>query len=202
MTIESANSGTGRSSSDQVVFWVTLVRGILAITLGLALLIQPVKVHSFLITSMGIFWLVSGVMSIRWGLSGRRARGLPLLAGVVGVLAGLAAITRRFELLDGVFSDTLAITVLGVAILLTGLMHMLGGFRTDQDATRQLSRLSILLGLFEVVLGGALVLEPLDQGVVIYVGASIWAIVGGTILVSDALRLHSKMRTASRADRS
>jgi len=93
-----------------------------------------------------------------------------------------------------VFSDTLAITILGIAILLTGLMHMIGGFRTGQDATRQLSRLSILLGLFEVVLGGALVLQPLDQGLVIYVGASVWAMVGGTILVGDALRLRSRAR--------
>ena len=124
---------------------------------ALALLVRPVKVHSFLITSMGMFWLVSGVMSIRWGLSGRRARGLPLLAGIVGVMAGLAAISRRFQPLDAVTSDTLAITVLGVAILLTGLMHMLGGFRTGEDATRQLSRLSLILGLFEVVLGAALI---------------------------------------------
>jgi uncharacterized membrane protein HdeD (DUF308 family) len=179
------------------MFWVTLMRGILAMTLGVALLIQPDKVRAFLITSMGIFWLVSGVMSIRWGLSGRRARGMPLLAGVVGVLAGLAAISRRFELLDAVFSDTLAITILGIAILLTGLMHMLGGFRTAEDATRQLSRLSILLGLFEVVLGLALVVQPLDQGLIIYLGASIWAMVGGTILIGDALRLRSRARAAS-----
>jgi uncharacterized membrane protein HdeD (DUF308 family) len=84
------------SSGIQVVIWVTLVRGILALTLGLALLIQPVKVHSFLITSMGIFWLVSGVMSIRWGLSGRRARGMPLLAGIVGVLrTGAGTVHQR-----------------------------------------------------------------------------------------------------------
>ena len=194
MTTETSNSGGRRSSTDQVVFWIILVRGILAITLGLTLLLQPDKVRPFLITSMGIFWLVSGAMSIRWGLSGRRARGMPLLAGVVGMLAGLAAISRRFELLDAVFSDTVAITLLGIAILLTGLMHMLGGFRTGRDANRQLSRLSILLGLFEVVLGGALTLEPLDQGMIIYVGASIWAMVGGTILIGDALRLRSRAR--------
>jgi uncharacterized membrane protein HdeD (DUF308 family) len=122
---------------------------------------------------------------------------MPLLAGIVGVLAGLAAISRRFDLLGAVFSDAVAITVLGIAILLTGLMHMLGGFRTAEDANRQLSRLSILLGLFEVVLGGALILEPLDQGMIIYIGASIWAMVGGTILIGDALRLRSRARAAS-----
>jgi uncharacterized membrane protein HdeD (DUF308 family) len=197
MTTETSNAGGGQSSSVQVVIGVTLVRGVLAITLGLAMLIQPVKVRPFLITSMGMFWLVSGVMSIRWGLSGRRARGMPLLAGIVSVLAGLSAMSRRFEVLDAVVSDTLAITMLGAAILLTGLMHVLGGFRTGEETTRQLSRLSILLGIFEVVLGGALVMQPLDQGVIIYVGASIWAIVGGAILIGDALRLRSRTRAAS-----
>lgn len=182
------------SGSVQVVFWITIVRGLMAVTLGLALLIQPVKVRPFLITSMGVFWLVSGAMSIRWGLSGQRARGLPLLAGIVGVLAGLTAMSRRFPLLDALVSESLVITVLGVAILFTGLMHMLGGFRTGKGATRQLSRLSLLLGFFEVVLGGTLVVQPLDQGMIIYVGASIWAMIGGAILIGDALNLRSRAR--------
>jgi uncharacterized membrane protein HdeD (DUF308 family) len=67
MTTGTTDSGGRQTSSDQVMFWVTLVRGILAITLGVALLIQPVKVRPFLITSMGMFWLVGGVMSISLG---------------------------------------------------------------------------------------------------------------------------------------
>ncbi len=190
MTTGTTDSGNRQSSSDQVMFWVTLMRGILAITLGVALLILPDKVRAFLITSMGIFWLVSGVMSIRWGLTGRRARGLPLLAGVVGVLAGIMAISRRFLQLDSLVSETLIITILGVAILLTGVMHLIGGFRTGEDASRQWSWMSFILGLFEFVLGAALIMEPLDQGLVIYFGASIWAILGGIILFGDALRLR------------
>ncbi len=197
MTTGTTDSGNRQSSSDQVMFWVTLMRGILAVTLGVALLIQPDKVRAFLITSMGIFWLVGGVMSIRWGLTGRRARGLPLLAGVVGVLAGIMAISRRFLQLDSLVSETLIITILGVAILLTGVMHLIGGFRTGEDASRQWSWMSFILGLFEFVLGAALIMEPLDQGLVIYFGASIWAMLGGLILFGDALRLRSKARRAA-----
>jgi len=162
----------------------------MAITLGLVLWIQPQKVRSFLITSMGMFWLISGAMSIRWGLSGKRSRGLPLLAGIVGVLAGLTALSRRFELLDTLFSDVLVITVLGIAILLTGLMHMLGGFRTGEDASRERSWASIFMGVFEFIMGGMLILEPMRQGTLIYLGVSIWAIIGGVILIGDALRLR------------
>jgi uncharacterized membrane protein HdeD (DUF308 family) len=194
MTTESSKKGDKQTNNLQIMFWVTLLRGLMAITLGLALWIQPQKLRPFLITSMGMFWLVSGVMSIRWGLSGKRTRGLPLLAGIVGVLAGLVALSRRFELLDALVSDVLAITVLGIAILLTGLMHMIGGFRTGEDASRERSWTSFLMGLFEFIMGGMLILEPMRQGTLIYIGVSIWAIIGGVILIGDALRLRSRVR--------
>jgi len=197
MTTGTTDSDIRQTGSAQVMFWVTLVRGMLAMTLGVALLIQPDKVRPFLITSMGIFWLLSGVMSIRWGVSGKRTRGLPLLAGVIGVLAGITAISRRFLQLDSLVSESLIITMLGVAILLTGVMHLIGGFRTGEDASRQWSWMSFILGLFEFVLGAALIMEPLDQGLVIYFGASIWAMLGGLILFGDALRLRSKARRAA-----
>jgi uncharacterized membrane protein HdeD (DUF308 family) len=197
MTTETTSSDSRQNSSTQVMFWVTLARGILAITLGVALLIQPNKVRPFLITSMGMFWLAGGVMSIRWGVSGKQTRGLPLLAGVVGVLAGLMAISRRFLQLDNFVSEILIITILGVAILLTGVMHLIGGFRTGEGASRQWSWMSFILGLFEFVLGLALIIEPLDQGLVIYFGASIWAMLGGIILFGDALRLRSRARGAA-----
>jgi len=193
MGTEISKKGDKQTNNLQIMFWVTLLRGIMAITLGLTLWIQPQKLRPFLITSMGMFWLVSGVMSIRWGLSGRRARGMPLLAGIVGVLAGLAALSRRFDLLDTLISDVLAITVLGIAILLTGLMHMLGGFRTGEDASREWSWTSFLMGFFEFVMGAMLIIEPMRQGTVIYLGVSIWAIIGGVILIGDALRLRSNV---------
>jgi uncharacterized membrane protein HdeD (DUF308 family) len=194
MTMDRSDTDDRQTTSDKVMFWVTLLRGLMAITLGLVLWIQPQKVRPFLITSMGMFWLVSGVMSIRWGLSGKRARGMPLLAGIVGVLAGLAALSRRFELLVILFSDVLAITVLGIAILLTGLMHMLGGFRTREGASPEWSWTSFLMGFFEFIMGGMLILEPMRQGTLIYLGVSIWAIIGGVILIGDALRLRSKVQ--------
>ena len=194
MTTERSDTDDRQSSSDKVMFWVTLLRGFMAITLGLALWIQPQKLRPFLIMSMGMFWLVSGVMSIRWGLSGKRARGMPLLAGIVGVLAGLAALSRRFDLLDTLVSDVLVITVLGTAILLTGLMHMLGGFRTGEEASRERSWTSFLMGLFEFIMGAMLILEPMRQGTLIYLGVSIWAMIGGVILIGDALRLRSRVR--------
>ncbi len=79
-----------------MAFVITLIRGMFAIILGVALLFQPDKTRPLLVSFMGMFWLGSGIISLRWGVHGERARGLSLLAGAAGVLAGLGMLSRRF----------------------------------------------------------------------------------------------------------
>ena len=179
-------------------FWITLVRGIFAISLGLALLVQPERARPMLVNFFGVYWLMAGLVSIRWGARGERARGLPLVAGVVGVLTGLVAIGR--SLMRGVFSEVMVLYLLGTVILLTGVLHMFGGFRTGEPRQRQWSWGSLLLGLFEVVLGALLLVEPFERGPMINLLAAVWALVGGALLIGDALRVRALARRASQAD--
>lgn len=179
-------------------FWIPLIRGLFAISLGLALLIQPDRSRPTLVNFMGMYWLMSGILSIRWGVRGQRPRRLSVLAGVVGVLAGIAALTRNAGL--GLLSEIAIIYLLGSVILLTGVLHMAGGFRTGEDRARQWSWGSFLLGLFEVVLGAMLLIAPLERGPAIYLAASVWAFLGGGMLIGDALRVRAQALRASQAD--
>ena len=175
-----------------MAFWVTLFRGLLAISLGVVLLFLPGKALPMLANFMGIFWLLAGVTSLRWSASGERARGLSLVAGVIGVLAGLVMISRH--LTDNVVSFTTLLDILAVVILLTGLLHIVGGFRTGEDAARQRSWTSVLLGVFEVVLGILLLITraaaPTGFGRPTYLAFTIWALIGGLILIGEALRVR------------
>jgi uncharacterized membrane protein HdeD (DUF308 family) len=171
-----------------VAFWITLIRGILAISLGTALLIQPDKPLPMLANFMGMYWLVAGIMSLRWGASGERARGFPVLAGVIGIMAGLGMLSRR--LAPSYVAEEVFFSVLGLVILLTGLLHIFGGFRKSPSQAREWSWTSFLLGLFEVILGLMLVVSPLTRDVWVYMAAGIWALIGGAILITDALRLR------------
>ncbi len=76
-------------------WWLSLIRGIVALLLGIALLLIPVSGKHLLVRYMGIFWLVTGASSLRWGLHGARATRLWLLAGIVGVLGGLVLIFHQ-----------------------------------------------------------------------------------------------------------
>lgn len=179
-------------------FWITLVRGIFAISLGLALVVQPDRARPMLANFFGMYWLMAGLVSIRWGARGERARGLPLVAGVVGVLTGLVAIGR--VLISGVLSEVLVLYLLGTVILLTGVLHMFGGFRTGEERERQWSWGSFLLGFFEIVLGAILIIEPLERGQGLNLAATVWALVGGAMLIGDALRVRAQALRASGSD--
>jgi uncharacterized membrane protein HdeD (DUF308 family) len=177
-----------------MAFWITLIRGMLAVALGVTLLFWPDKARPMLVNFMGMFWLVSGIVSLRWGVHGERARGLSLLAGAAGLLAGVGMLSRRFT--QGMVGEDVLLSVIGLIILLTGVMHIVGGFRTGPEvrhlfsANRQWSWTAFLLGLFEMILGLILVVEPMNRGPAVYSAASVWALVGGAILLGDALRIR------------
>ena len=172
----------------QTIFTITLIRGILALSLGVVLLFQPEKTRPMLANFMGMFWMVSGIFSLRWGAFGERAKRVAIIAGVVGVLAGLATLTRG--LTNAWVREDILLSLLGVTILLTGILHAFGGFQTG-EAHRRLRLTSVLLGVFEIVLGIMLIVEPMGRSTFFYIVVSAWALIGGFILITDAIRLRS-----------
>jgi uncharacterized membrane protein HdeD (DUF308 family) len=171
-----------------VKFWIILFRGLLAIILGVVLVFYPDKTRWILGNFMGMFWLVSGFMSLRWNATGERARGWALVAGIVGVLAGIGMLSRGVA--SRFVAEDIVIGVVGLIILLTGLLHMFGGFRQDGQSIRRWSWTGFLLGVFEAVLGLLLIIEPLERGPIVYTAATLWALLGGLILIGDALRVR------------
>ena len=49
---------------------------------------------------------------------------------------------------------------------------------------------SVLLGAFEIVLGFVLIVEPMGRSDFFYLIVSIWAFIGGFILITAAIRLR------------
>ncbi|HSG15804.1 MAG TPA: DUF308 domain-containing protein [Anaerolineae bacterium] len=188
-----ADQSAQKSRRVDAPFWVTLIRGLLATFLGLALVFQPDKARPMLVNFMGMFWLASGIMSVRWGATGHaNRRPWSILAGIAGIIAGLLALTRRFT--AGVLNEMLILNLLGGVMVLTGIIHITGGFRIGQQE-RHRTWASVLLGIFEIILGGlALMAQSLDFGPAIYWSLTIWALVGGFLLFADALAMRRRAK--------
>ena len=147
---------------------------------------------------MGVYWLAAGVISLRWGASGERARGFSVLAGVIGVLAGLGMLGRNLS--PYYVAAEFFFSIVGMVILLTGLLHIFGGFKKRPDQVRQRSWTSFLLGLFAVILGLMLIVSPLTRDIWVYLAAGIWALIGGAILIGEALHLRRLSRQEKQND--
>ncbi len=169
----------------RAAFWITLARSVLALTLGLALIVEPEKTRPFLVNFIGVYWLVSGLMSLRWGASGERARRTSVVVGIVGILAGVLVLGRF--LLINLVGETPVALLLGIVVVLTGMVHAFEGFRTGPQHQRQRSWTSTILGGFEIVLGVVILVWSDDFGPIFYAAATIWAFLGASLLMREAL---------------
>ena len=171
-----------------MAFYITVFRSLKAVSLGIALLVQPDKTRPFLANFMGMYWLGSALLSIRWGIAQQESKGLAIGVGLVGVLTGIGMLGRG--IVSNYIAEDVVISLLGVTVLLTGVLHASGKLKAKQTQLHTRSWSDIVLGVFEIILGLILILAPMDRGPIIYTAVFIWAILGGIILMGDALYMR------------
>jgi uncharacterized membrane protein HdeD (DUF308 family) len=166
--------------------WITAVRGVMAIVLGLGLALHNDRAPAALVKFMGVYWILNGLVTFQWGLAaeGPRRR-LPLAAGAIGTVTGAVVLLANV-------GTTFLLAILGVVIALTGIVHLLGGFELADRSGRRW-RPGVPLGILEVGLGATLVLTSDQTGSVSTWLASAWAVLGGVVLVSDALLVRRRL---------
>ena len=94
--------------------WITVACGVMAIVLGLALALNGNRAPPALANFMGVYWILNGIVTFRWGLAaeGPRRR-LPLAAGAIGTVTGAVVLVANVR-------TTFLLAILGVVIALTG----------------------------------------------------------------------------------
>jgi uncharacterized membrane protein HdeD (DUF308 family) len=175
------------------LWWITMIRGVAALGLGIGLFVWPASTTETLLRFMALYWLSSGVMSLVQGIRGdRRGRVLFLVTGIVGILGGLFVLVH--PLLTARVSFATLAFMLGIVAILTGLLHIFGGFRMSAGIGRRWSVGSFFLGVVEVILGLVVMASPGDPNRLTYAAATIWALVGGGGLLADSIRLRRLAR--------
>ena len=170
--------------------WITIARGVMAIVLGLALmLLDGDRAPAALVNFMGIYWTASGLVTftVAANLVGRRRR-LGRVAGAIGMVTGACVLVVNV-------GTGFLLAILGVVIALTGLAHLLGGFELA-DASGRRWRPGVPLGILELALGLTLLLTSENKGSLSTWLASIWAVLGGVVLVCDALVIRRRLLAA------
>jgi len=139
-----------------------------------------------LVNFMGVYWILNGIVTLRWGLAAKRPRRrLPLAAGAIGIVTGAVVLLANV-------GTTFLLAILGVVIALTGLAHLLGGFDLADRSGRRW-RPGLPLGILEIGLGTTLILTSDRHDSLSAWLASAWALLGGGVLLSDALLMRRRL---------
>jgi uncharacterized membrane protein HdeD (DUF308 family) len=186
--------GGGGATSDGAIrlgrfWWIAVLRGAFALLLGAAALGSQHD-RTMLANFIGLYWLLSGLLTLRWALTVRWRRGshLGLVAGTVGVIAASLVLLR--QQLEHVISFGTLVDVLGVAAVLTGTLRLLGAFEVERRTGRRWTFGGLALGSVEVLLGLVLFFARGGNLQVVTIVAAVWGFVGGSLLLIEGFRLR------------
>ena len=182
-------------------WWLNLIRGIAALLLGitlfagLELFVERDALRLALLQFIGIYLLISGIVSLMWGFTVRKRFGLWVFAGIIGVAGGVAYLLRPF--IEGTLSYATLAIMLGAIIFFTGLIHIFGGFRTDGEISRKWGWEHIFLGGVEIGIGLLVMASTIVPVDILVTTLSIWGLVAGVGLILDAFRLRRQSKIES-----
>jgi uncharacterized membrane protein HdeD (DUF308 family) len=181
--------GGGGAAPARRIWWIPAIRGGVAVMLGVLVTVTGSH-RAALVNFLGIYWLISAVVTIAWALRTRWKRGsrLGLAAGMVGLVAGMLVLLRH--LLQPVVSAQLLLDVLGASVILTGTLRLAGAFEIERRTGRWWTFGGLALGSVEIVLGVIVLFAASGDPRLVTAAIGAWGLVGGTLLILEGLRIR------------
>jgi uncharacterized membrane protein HdeD (DUF308 family) len=160
-------------------WWLVLMEGVAAIIIGILLFLAPQATLELVIQLFGLFWLVGGILRVAHTFTDPTDRGLQLVMGGAGILAGFVVI--RHPLLLAVTMTSMLVLLLGGAGVVIGVISLYLAFHGRGWGAAVLGVLSLLFAL--LVLVNPFVTNP--AWVYLY---AVVCLVGGLVAVVLAFR--------------
>jgi uncharacterized membrane protein HdeD (DUF308 family) len=208
MSDQAANSSQAPTAADlakaaRAIWWLVLIRGVLAIIFGVIALIHPGVAFVALVFTFAAFAFVDGIINIVHAVRVRnrdKRWGWLLVQGILSVLAGAVAFV--FPLAAGVTLGIFALSLIGVYAIMMGISGIPAAASLVDGGRKVLgfivAILSILLGIALIVI---VFVSPLNGIVNLIWVIGVYAIIIGVVLIVAAIqaRRMSPVATAKPA---
>ena len=171
------------------IWWLVLLRGIVAVILGALLIFRPGIVVAVLVSFMGAYWFIDGLLMVIASVKGRQAFDnwkWGMFVGIISMLAGTIVFSR--PLASALLTTTFLIYLLGFAAIFSGITNIMTGIRLRKQITNEWS--IILGGAMSLLFGMLLIGAPAIPILILVYSLGIMALAGGIILLITALRLR------------
>jgi uncharacterized membrane protein HdeD (DUF308 family) len=171
-------------------WWLILLWGILAIVVGVMMVQAPVQSALAMFTLFGIYFLVAGFVDIVASIAQRgQGWGWKLALGVLYVVAGFA-----------VLNSTALAAIFGLQVLyfFVAFAAIFGGVVNIIQAVMKIGKTgfwpvlgTLLLGIFQLLIGMALLESPLAGTITLWFVLAFFAIAGGIVLIIQSFMVRS-----------
>ncbi len=178
-----AEAAAGDTFVPSSLWWVVLLQGIAAIVIGILLFTDPAPTLVTLTLFLGVYWFIGGIFSLVRMFTDSSDWGWHLIAGLLGVLAGLAIV--RNPLWAAVLVPATLVWVLGIIGVVIGVMTFVQAFRGGGWGPGILGALSIIFGLL-LIFGNVLI----SGAFLVFMIAGV-AIVGGIVAVVMSFQIKN-----------
>ena len=133
----------------QSPWWLLLMGGILNLTVGILLLVNPAKTTIAFVWVLGLYWFVQGIFTLVAMFIDHSAWGWKLFMGVLSILAGI--VVMRHPIASAVAIPAILILLLGIQGLIVGVISVVMAFKGGSWGAGIVGALSIIFGIILIL---------------------------------------------------
>lgn len=171
-------------------WWLILLWGVLAILVGIAMVQAPIQSALALFTLFGIYFLVAGFVDIVASIAQRGPGwGWKLALGVLYVVAGFAVINNTA--LSAIFGLQVLYFFVAFAAIFGGIVNIIQAVLKIGKTGFWPVLGTLLLGIFQLLIGMALLESPLAGTITLWFVLAFFAIAGGIVLIIQSFMVRS-----------
>ena len=182
-----AETAFGSSEQEPLPWWLALIEGAALVIVGLLFLSSPAKTSVIVVQVLGLYWIFGGILSIVRMFIDSRNWGWKLIAGLIGIIAGILIL--QYPLWSSVVLGRTSIFILGFAGVIIGVVNIVQAFRGAGWGAGLLGIVSLILGLVLLANGWKFTFSlPWTLGIL--------SLIGGIAIIIGAFRLRSDAKAA------
>ena len=169
------------------LWWITLIRGILLLTLGIYALFRPGMSAIALTQVVGMIVIIEGIFAIMAAILGDQpSRALTLVRGALAILLGILIFSH--SAIAAKLAITTILYIIGASVILIGIMEIVAAIH-DRKQIEGAGGI-ILCGVLWVIFGIILFIAPISFGVFIVRVLGAFAILAGISLIGLAYNIR------------
>lgn len=185
MTTATVSSSPTALESNARPWGFLLIQGIAMVIIGAILLWAPAKTAAqswvLLVTLLGVYWIISGVLDLVHMFTDHTGWGWKLFMGLVSIMAGFYIVS--YPIAAAVVLPRVFVLVLGIWGVMQGILALVLAFKGGGWGLGA-------LGVIGIIFGGILIANytNVGSGLAMIWAAAVWAFVGGFFVIIRALQ--------------